>query len=181
MATPRPESNGFVVRPAMPRDAGSFFEMWNGVVGEGRYVRPDHTRRPVAFYRRAFRRSWTNDRADVVAVSGSRVLGHLTVVREEGSVSRHVATVGIAVAADVRGRGVGSALMTEAIRWARAMEVEKLALSVFPDNAAALALYRRFGFVEEGRLTGHSKKATGYRDEVLMGLWLIPKPTGNGR
>ena len=68
--------------------------------------------------------------------------------------------------------------MGEAVRWARAMDVEKLALSVFPDNVAALALYRRFGFVEEGRLTGHSKKEIGYRDEVLMGLWLIPEAHG---
>jgi hypothetical protein len=37
-------------------------------------------------------------------------------------------------------------------------------------------MYRRFGFVEEGCLTGHSKKAIGYRDEILMGLWLVPPP-----
>jgi ribosomal protein S18 acetylase RimI-like enzyme len=47
---------------------------------------------------------------------------------------------------------------------------------VYPDNEAALELYRRLGFAEEGRLSGHSKKAIGYRDEILMGLWLIPPP-----
>jgi putative acetyltransferase len=71
---------------------------------------------------------------------------------------------------------VGSALMADAIRWAREMGVEKLALSVYPDNTRAREMYQRFGFVEEGRLTGHSKKAVGYRDEILMGLWLIPAP-----
>jgi ribosomal protein S18 acetylase RimI-like enzyme len=170
------ELAGFVVRPARPKDARSFFEMWSGVVAEGRYVRPDTTRRNVGFYRRAFRRSWSPDRADLVAVDGRRVLGHLTVAREEGPVCRHVASLGLAVGAGWRGRGIGSALLADAIRWAREMGVEKLALSVYPDNATAREMYRRFGFIEEGRLTGHSKKAIGYRDEILMGLWLIPQP-----
>src|SRR6266436_8870933 len=78
----------------------------------------------------------------------------------------HVASLGMAVAPEWRGRGVGSALMAEAIAWARAHGVEKLALSVYPDNQRALALYAKFGFVEEGRLTGHSRKSIGYRDEI---------------
>jgi putative acetyltransferase len=71
---------------------------------------------------------------------------------------------------------VGTALLSEAIRWAREVGVEKLSLSVYPHNAAARALYRKFGFREEGRLTGHSKKALGYLDEVVMGLWLVDRP-----
>jgi putative acetyltransferase len=47
---------------------------------------------------------------------------------------------------------------------------------VYPDNQAARALYRKFGFEEEGRLTGHSKKRIGYLDEVVMGRWLIDRP-----
>jgi RimJ/RimL family protein N-acetyltransferase len=177
MTTPTPDpAASFEVRPARPKDARSFFEMWSAVVAEGRFVRPDETRQPMRFYRRAFKRSWSPDRADLVAVEGRRIVGHLTVAREDGSVCRHVASLGIAVGEAWRGRGVGSALMQEAIRWARQMGVEKLALSVYPDNAAAREMYRRFGFVEEGCLTGHSKKAIGYRDEILMGLWLTPPP-----
>jgi putative acetyltransferase len=54
--------------------------------------------------------------------------------------------------------------------------VEKLELTVYPDNDAARALYTKFGFREEGRLTGRSKKAIGYRDEVVMGCWLSGGP-----
>jgi ribosomal protein S18 acetylase RimI-like enzyme len=71
-----------------------------------------------------------------------------------------------------RGRGVGTALLAEAFRWAREVGVEKLSLSVFPHNRAALALYRRFGFVEEGRLRRHSKKSYGYEDEIVMAAFL---------
>ena len=170
---PRP----FEVRPAEPRDASSFVEMWRAVVAERRYVRTERAPQSVRFYRRRyFRRPWTDAQASIVAVAGDRVIGHLNVSREEGPVTRHVASIGMAVAAEWRGRGVGSALMVEAIRWARQFGVEKLALSVYPDNEAALALYRKFGFQEEGRLTGHSKKSIGYRDEIVMGLWLIERP-----
>src|SRR5215210_4924280 len=47
------------------------------------------------------------------------------------------------------GRGVGSALLAAAIEKAREDGLHKLALEVFPHNEAAIALYRKFGFVEE--------------------------------
>ena len=67
--------------------------------------------------------------------------------------------------------------MEAAIAWGRQAGVEKLELAVYPDNDAAHALYAKFGFREEGRLSGHSKKRVGYRDEVLMGLWLSEEPS----
>jgi putative acetyltransferase len=170
----------FFVRPARSTDARTFLEMWEAVVAERRFVRTDTVTTSARFWRKRFRDSWTRDHASLMAVHGTRVIGNLDVAREEGSVTRHVASIGMAVAKDWRGRGVGSALMAEAIRWAREAHVEKLALSVYPDNDAARALYRRFGFQEEGRLTGHSKKAIGYRDEILMGLWVIDRPPGVG-
>jgi putative acetyltransferase len=164
-----------VVRPAVPGDAASFFELWQAVVAEGRYVRTETIKTSVRHYRRRFRRSWTSDEAEIVAVDGSRVIGHLNVSREESPATWHVASLGMSVAADRRGQGVGTALLDECIRWARLFDVEKLALSVYPDNERAIGLYRKFGFVEEGRLTGHSKKSIGYRDEIVMGLWLIDR------
>jgi L-phenylalanine/L-methionine N-acetyltransferase len=164
---------GWAVRPAKPGDARSFLEMWRGVVAEKRFVRSDTVQRSAAYYRRHyFRRSWTDDQASLVAIHGDRVIAHLHAAREEGPITRHVASLGMVVAPEWRGKGVGSALLAEAIRWAKEMRVEKLALSVYPHNDSALALYRKFGFQEEGRLTGHSKKSIGYLDEIVMGLWL---------
>jgi putative acetyltransferase len=71
-----------------------------------------------------------------------------------------------------RSKGIGSALMTEAFRWARWAGIEKIGLTVYPHNQRAMNLYKKFGFVEEGRLSGHSKKSYGYEDEVVMGRWL---------
>jgi ribosomal protein S18 acetylase RimI-like enzyme len=72
--------------------------------------------------------------------------------------------------------------MEEAMTWARKHGLERVELSVYPHNEAALALYRRFGFEQEGRLVRHSKKSYGYEDEILMAVWIGPPveqvPTG---
>jgi ribosomal protein S18 acetylase RimI-like enzyme len=49
-----------------------------------------------------------------------------------------------------------------------------MALEVWPDNTAALHLYRRAGFVEEGRKLLHYRRRNGELwDSVLMGLRLV--------
>jgi ribosomal protein S18 acetylase RimI-like enzyme len=165
--------DGITIRAARPGDARSFLAFWAAVVAEGRNVRSETVRHPPRVYRRRFGRSWTPDEAHVVAVDEEgNVVGHLFVQREDHPVTRHVASLGIAVDAAHRGSGIGRALMSEAFRWARTFGVEKIVLSVYPHNAAAISLYRSFGFVEEGRLARHSRKSYGYEDEILMAAWL---------
>ena len=163
---------GVTVRRAAPRDARPFLDFWSAIVAEGRYVRSETVRHPARMYRARFRRSWTDREAQVLAVEGDRVVGHVYVQREDHPATRHVATLGIAVAAPHRGLGVGSVLLGEAFRWARGVGVEKILLSVYPHNTAAIALYRKFGFVEEGRLIRQSRKTHGDEDEILMATWL---------
>jgi len=69
-----------------------------------------------------------------------------------------------------RGRGVGRALLEGCIAWAEASSVvEKLGLAVFADNEAAIGLYQRCGFAEEGRRLREYRMEDGsYRDDVLM-------------
>lgn len=167
-----PPPQGVTIRPAVPGDASSFLDAYRAVAAEGRFIRTERVTLSVRGTRRRFRHSWTDLEANIVALTGDRVIGSLGIRRDEHPVTRHVATLGMHVVADWRGRGVGAALMTEALRWARWAAVEKIELSVYPDNEAAVALYRGFGFVEEGTLQKHSKKSFGYADEVLMGLWL---------
>jgi ribosomal protein S18 acetylase RimI-like enzyme len=163
---------GITLRPAGPEDARSFLSFWKAIVAEGGYVRSEEVETPARVYRARFRHSWSAREAQVVALDGGRVVGHVYIQREAHPVTRHVATLGIAVSANRRRLGIGRALMAEAFRWAASFGVEKIMLSVYPHNHAAIALYRRFGFVEEGRLVGHSRKATGYEDEILMSAWV---------
>ena len=77
------------------------------------------------------------------------------------------------VAREWRGRGVGSALVAAAIDRSRERGLHKLCLSVFPHNEAAIALYRKFGFEEEGYRRKQLRRANGELwDLIDMGLLL---------
>jgi diaminopimelate decarboxylase len=167
---------GVTIRPARASDDRAFMTFWRAIVEEGRFVRSERVSHPLRVYRRRFSRARPSQEAHVMAVEGDRVVGYLSIQRESHPVSEHVASLALAVAADRRGRGIGSALMSEALRWARGAGVQRIVLSVYPHNTAAIALYRRYGFVEEGRLSRQSRKSYGYEDEILMGAWIGPVP-----
>ncbi|MEO6629840.1 MAG: GNAT family protein [Aquihabitans sp.] len=73
-----------------------------------------------------------------------------------------------------RGRGFGGRLLGEALASARSSgRFHKILLAVWPHNVAALALYRKFGFIVEGYRHSHWRRASGELwDVVLMGLLL---------
>ncbi|MGI8615302.1 MAG: GNAT family N-acetyltransferase [Actinomycetota bacterium] len=164
-------SEALEIRTAEPRDARAFLEHWTAIVEEERFVRSEEVQVSARGYRRRFRQR-SDLETNLLAFEGGRLVGHVTVQRERHPVTRHVASLAIAVAADARGRGIGSRLMVEAVEWSTQAGVEKLVLSVYPHNDAAISLYRRFGFVEEGRLARHSRKSYGYEDEILMAAWI---------
>ena len=85
---------------------------------------------------------------------------------------RHVMTLGIAVLPEAQGRGVGRALMQALCDWAdRWGQVLRIELTVFIDNARAIALYRQLGFVEEGRHRGYALRDGVYADVLSMARW----------
>jgi putative acetyltransferase len=170
---PMPEPPAEVeVRPARPADTDSFLDAYRSVAAERRFIQTEVVTGTPRQYRRTFRRAWTSEEATLMALAAGRVVGSLSIRRDPQGATRHVATLGMFVLDGWRGRGVGSALMAEALRWARAQGVRRVELTVYPHNRAALALYRRFGFVEEGRLIRHARKSYGYEDEILMAVWL---------
>ena len=115
----------------------------------------------------------------LVAEVAGRVVGvaHL----ENGPRQRiaHRGTLGMAVAAEARGKGIGRILLEATIAWARQTDgLDKVALAVFADNAPALALYQSVGFVEEGRRLREIKHAEGeWVDDLMMGLWVGESPS----
>ena len=84
------------------------------------------------------------------------------------------------MAAQAQGQGVGSALMAAlmdyADRWAAVLRIE---LTVFADNARAVALYQKFGFVQEGLLRAYGLRAGRYQDTLTMAR-LHPHPPARG-
>jgi RimJ/RimL family protein N-acetyltransferase len=105
----------------------------------------------------------------LVAVADGEIVGSLHIEPSRFGVGE----IGMGITRAWRGRGVGTALMTAALEKARAEGLHKLSLEVFPHNTAAIALYRKFGFVDEGLRLRHYRRASGeVWDSLLMGLQL---------
>lgn len=89
---------------------------------------------------------------------------------------RHVMSLGLGVAPQAQGRGVGKALMAALIdyadNWAQVLRLE---LGVFVDNERAISLYQRFGFEIEGRQRAYALRAGRYVDSFAMAR-LHPMP-----
>ena len=105
----------------------------------------------------------------LVAVIDGRVVGTAGLHPNESRRRAHAASIGMAVHDDFSGRGVGtallSALLIQADRWLNYTRVE---LTVWSDNAPAIALYERHGFEREGLLRAYGWRDGAYADAITM-------------
>ncbi len=84
--------------------------------------------------------------------------------------ARH-AEVGIALAAAARGRGIGTAALSQLVGFAFVRcNLRRLHLEVIESNGAAIRSYEKAGFVIEGRQREHAWVRGRYEDIVRMGL-----------
>jgi L-phenylalanine/L-methionine N-acetyltransferase len=110
------------------------------------------------------------------ATIAGRVVGQLGLIVHPGR-RAHSAMFGIMVHDDYRGRGVGSALVAAALDCAdRSLGLRRIELTVFADNAPAIALYRKSGFVEEGRSRGYAMRDGKLVDALHMARFASAPP-----
>lgn len=153
----------FLVRPANDGDRRPLADLFAAVAEERDGIAAEP---PVDVVRLAA--SWDLD-GTLVAVADGVIVGEIRVHPSWMGFGE----IGMMVAAGWRGRGVGTALVNASAEWARNHGLHKLALSVFPHNQAAIALYRKCGFTEEGRLVRHVRRSDGELwDLIEMGLLL---------
>jgi putative acetyltransferase len=82
---------------------------------------------------------------------------------------RHVGQIGMAVRDDWQGKGVGTALMEAVLDLAENwLNLTRIELSVYTDNAAGVALYKKFGFEIEGTHRRYAFRNGEYADAYSM-------------
>lgn len=87
-----------------------------------------------------------------VAESADRLIGILICEGGTRLATRHNASLGMSVAREERNNGIGTALLGHLIAWAQDADIlNRLELEVYAHSAPAIHLYRKFGFVEEGK------------------------------
>lgn len=91
----------------------------------------------------------------VVAVDGGCIIGTAHMGTNRPGPGAHVSTASFMVAADARGRGVGTLLCCHAVDWARSRGFAGMQFNaVAASDRTALAVYRRLGFEIVGTVPG---------------------------
>ncbi len=160
----------FRVRRATPRDAAALVALAQAVAAEPEgWLASEGSWRSVAEERRYLKALRRYPGAAVfVAETEAGIVGRLSVSRDPHPACAHVADLGLMVASGYRRRGIGWALLEQAVEWARETGVRKLELHVFPHNRPALALYESFGFRQEGYRKAHFRRGSELVDAILM-------------
>ena len=126
----------------------------------------------VEWFSNLYRDTMKGDAFVRVAVEDGKVVGICDIhrIRPDSEVS-HNGVLGIAIREGYRNRGIGKALISDALDAARG-KLEIVTLSVFTTNKRANSLYRKLGFIDYGMRPKSIKRGNRYFDELYMYILL---------
>jgi GNAT superfamily N-acetyltransferase len=107
-----------------------------------------------------------------VRPDGGPIIAHLALHGPDLAAALHRARVSLGVERAYQRRGLGEALLRDAIAFATDSGLAWLDLWVFGHNAAAISLYRKMGFAETGRYKDQFRVGQTPIDDVTMTLAL---------
>jgi len=107
-----------------------------------------------------------------VAYEGEQIVGYLIVQNEKPQRIAHRAYLVIGIHSNWRGQGIGKALFTYVIAWAKQVGLHRLDLTVIAANEVAVHLYKKMGFEIEGVKRHSLFIDNNYVDEYYMSLLL---------
>lgn len=162
-----------LVRSAEVGDANAILEIMDGIRREGAF----EISIPEGFrVSKNDEEAWSSDLlADpnqllVVAEVEGRLAGLVHLGARSQERLAHSSQIAVAVHPDWRGKGIAQRMLIPALAWAEAHPIlERVEQSVLGNNEHAIELYRKLGFVEEGRRRqGVKLGPESYTDDVLM-------------
>lgn len=170
------------LRPATQLDAAALICAVDSVAREISYFLRSRFDRTVEEERVLIARARKDGNLIVVALLDEHLVGWATLRRGRREFLGHTLGLGMGVIRGYRGLGIGTALMDYALQWAAEQGFEKVTLGVRASNERARALYRKFGFAEEGYRVREIKDLYGcYHDSVEMAYFVPPVLSRRGR
>lgn len=165
----------FIIRPARPDDAEQLISHVHHMAVEASQwlpMQPGEFQVSVEEEREILAKAAAspNSLFRVAEVDWS-IVGMLNYSGGKRQATRHGATFSISVRSAWQCRGIGTALLTAAIRHAKESGcVRRLDLQVYADNERAIRLYTRLGFAAEGVLRKAVLRNGEFIDELMMAL-----------
>jgi ribosomal protein S18 acetylase RimI-like enzyme len=127
----------------------SFHRMFDFVARERRYLAPLEAA-PLESFRAFVLDTIEKGHPRFAAVSDGEVVGWCDVLPKPLPIHAHVGVLGMGLLPAFRGQGIGRRLVETTLDAARGFGLSRVELTVREDNASAIALYEKTGFVAEG-------------------------------
>jgi ribosomal protein S18 acetylase RimI-like enzyme len=106
------------------------------------------------------------------ATDDEKVVGWCDIFPNSNPRMIHRGSLGMGIISEYRGKGIGSKLLESTLNQAKTFGLEKVELQVYTSNTAAIALYKKFGFEEEGIIKRYRKLDGNYFNALLMAKFL---------
>lgn len=159
-----------VVRPLRDQDVASFYDLLSVVIAERCYlafIEPPPFEGTLAFCRRNIQKGYPHR----VALEDETVIGWCDITPPGRDSMAHVGVLGMGLAPDWRGKGLGERLIRETLADGWAFGFTRIELGVYVHNTRAQALYRKVGFVDEGIRRGRVILEVEPIDEIMMAIF----------
>lgn len=164
-----------IIRKAQPEDAAAIIAYMNTIGGETDNLTFGSEGFPISPEEEAEIIEEKNEsprNALFLAIKGERIIGSASIETYSRRMA-HRAEFGISVLKAEWDRGIGSRLLETILQHAKSHQVEIIELEVRSDNARAIHLYEKYGFVKIGAYPKYFKlKEDSYVDFDLMNLYL---------
>lgn len=110
------------------------------------------------------------DQAVQLLVFADNMLVGVSAVSMKDKVQRHIGVFGISIAKNYRGKGVGKLLMDTVFKESKKnlVQLKIIILDVYANNALALSMYEKFGFIKYGKLPKGIIYKDKHIDDILM-------------
>lgn len=168
---------GITIERAQPEDAGAIIAYMNKVGCETENLSFGSEGYPVS----------EKEEENIIREKNQSPRNALFLAKKEGVIvgnasieafsrrKAHRAEFGISVAKAEWGQGIGSRLLETIIQHAREQQIEVIELQVRSDNARAIRLYQKYGFVKTGVYPKYFKIGDTYVDFDFMNLYIQPE------
>jgi RimJ/RimL family protein N-acetyltransferase len=160
------------IRKAEDTDAAQLIDLINTVGAEKIYIVIERFAHTVEWEKNYIKNLNPLNLLYMVAELDRGIVGLLSLERETYKKTRHLASLGMVILKEYRREGIGFALVESSLEWAKKKGIEKIVLSCFSTNFAAIELYKRSGFKEESIRRRQFIVNGEYVDEIQMALWI---------
>lgn len=160
-----------MIREATINDAKELAELINYVENNSEFLlyEPGERKLTEKKQRQMIESFATQSNATIfLAEKQDNLVGYVLLIGGKSKRTRHAAYLVIGIHPDYRGQRIGTELFAHLEKWANGNAIHRLELTVVCENAAGVALYKKYGFEVEGIKRDSLFIGGTYYDEYYM-------------